>query len=713
MVPDPENVPKRIRVTQLILLILVGLVSLAALIVPLSLSPGALPLSAGDVAPRDLQAPEAIEYVSEVRTEEARAAAERSIPQTYSPPDPAIARGQIERLRVALDYISLVRADEYATPEQKIADIQSLSDLTLNTETVQQVLELSEARWETIQQEALSVLEQVMRNTIREENVQAIRRNIPSLVSLALTEEQAELVVKLVSAYITPNSFNSPELTEAARQAARDAVQPVVQTYKPEEMVVAAGQVINPAQLEALEKLGLIEPVQQWQDYLGISALVILATIFMGLYFYRSQRTYIFEVRSLVLIAIIFIIFLVGARLTIPNRTVIPYLYPLPAFGLLLTTLFGLEAGLIFSLIISVLAAYGMPNTLDLMPYYMLSSLTGVLVLGQARRVWTFFRSGLAIAGAGTAMILAFRIPFTQMDWVGIATLMVAALFNGLASASITLLLQYFLAQALGLTTPLQLLEISRPDFPLLQYFLRNAPGTYQHSLQVANLAEQAAENIGADALLTRVGALFHDIGKANNPTFFIENQPHGNINTHDDIAPADSSAAITQHVRDGVKLARKHRLPRRIDDFILEHHGTMLTRYQYTKAVEAAGGDESKVDPEKFRYPGPRPRSRETALLMLADGTEARVRAMKPQSEEELIKIVHSALEHVQMSGQLDNTQLTLNDLSKIAESFATTLRGSYHPRIEYPKTENASAVENVPTIPTIPTIAPDENKS
>jgi len=327
-------------------------------------------------------------------------------------------------------------------------------------------------------------------------------------------------------------------------------------------------------------------------------------------------------------------------------------------------------------------------------------------VLGQARRVWTFFRAGIAIAGAGMAMVLAFRLPFIQMDLIGIATLLGAALFNGIASASLTLLLQYFLAQILGLTTPLQLLEISRPDFPLLQYFLRNAPGTYQHSLQVANLAEQAAENIGADALLTRVGALFHDIGKAKNPMFFIENQAQGNLDTHDDMEPSESSEAITQHVLDGVKLARKHRLPRRIDDFILEHHGTMLTRYQYAQAVEAAGGDESKVDPEQFRYPGPSPRSRETALLMLADGTEARVRAGRPSNEAELRKIVQSGIEQIQSSGQLDNTQLTLNDLNKITESFVTTLRGSYHPRIEYPKTKDAPAAEDVPTVPR------DENK-
>jgi len=705
----PEKVPRRVRTIQLILLVLVGLVSLAALIVPLSLSPGALPLSAGDVAPRDLQAPEAIEYVSEVRTEEARMAAVRAIPQTYSPPDPSIARGQIERLRAALDYISLVRADEFATPEQKQADLQSLSDLTLKTETIDQILNLSTARWDSVQQETLSVLEQVMRNTIREGDMQTIRRSIPSLVSLALTEDQAGLVVELVSAFITPNSFNSPELTEAARQAARDAIPPVTQSYKPGEMVVAGGQVINAAQFEALQKLGLIEPVQQWQDYLGVIALVILTTAFVGLYFYRRNRPYLSQTRSLVLIAIVFIIFLVGARLSIPNRTIIPYLYPLPAVGLLLATLFNLETGMIFGLVISVLAAYGLPNTLDLMPYFMLATLTGVLVLGPARRFWAFFRAGIAIALAGIATILAFRLPFTQMDWVGIVTLLGAALFNGLASASITLLLQYFLAQILGLTTPLQLLEISRPDFPLLQFFLRNAPGTYQHSLQVANLAEQAAENIGADALLTRVGALFHDVGKAVNPTFFIENQAHGSLNTHDDLDPAESSAAITQHVLEGIKLARKHRLPRRIDDFILEHHGTMLTRYQYSQAVEAAGGDESKVDPEKFQYPGPSPRSRETALLMLADGTEARVRAMSPNNEEELRKIIRSTIEHVQKSGQLNHTQLTLNDLKKIEESFLTTLRGSFHPRIEYPKAKKVKnepvAAEDVPTIPSVET--------
>jgi putative nucleotidyltransferase with HDIG domain len=366
---------------------------------------------------------------------------------------------------------------------------------------------------------------------------------------------------------------------------------------------------------------------------------------------------------------------------------------------LLLTTLFGLETGIILSILLSLLVPYGLPNAFDLIPYFLLSSLTGVLVLGAARRVWTFFRAGMGIALAGIVMLTAFRLPFSTMDGVAIFQLTSAALFNGLASSSIALLLQYFLAQALGLTTALQLIEISRPDFPLLQFFLRNAPGTYQHSLQVANLAEQAAELIGADALLTRVGALFHDVGKALNPSFFIENQPAENIDPHDDIPPEESAAAIIAHVTDGVALARKYRLPRRMDDFILEHHGTMVTRYQYNQAVQAAGGDASKVDIEKFRYPGPRPQSRETALLMLADGTEARARAQRPHDEESIRKLVLSTIETAQKQGQLDDTKLTLRDLSIITEAFVTVLKGTHHPRIAYPK--ETPAGEDVATIP------------
>ena len=230
----------------------------------------------------------------------------------------------------------------------------------------------------------------------------------------------------------------------------------------------------------------------------------------------------------------------------------------------------------------------------------------------------------LAIAVAGAAMVAAYRLPFTETDWIGLATLMGAAVFMGIASTGLALPLQFLLAQFLGLTTALQLLEISRPDSPLLNYFLQRAPGTYQHSLQVANMAEQAAERIHADALLTRVGALFHDIGRLSTRSFLSKtSRPARSTHTTTWIpqsAPRQSSVTSPM----GWNWLAITACRAALQDFIAEHHGTLITRYQYNRAVQAAGGDASKVDENKFRYPGPAPRSKETALLMFADGVEA-----------------------------------------------------------------------------------------
>jgi putative nucleotidyltransferase with HDIG domain len=699
-----RKTPPRIRTLQIILLSLVSVILFGALVFPTLSSPTAISLRAGDVSPDDYLAPQDIEYISEVRTEDARLAAENAVAPVYAPPDTTLARRQIERLRAALQYITLVRNDENATAEQKASDIASLSDISLRAQTIEQVIGLTSTRWDTIQQESLSVLEQVMRLTIRDNETELVRKTIPSLVSLALNDDQAAIVVELVSEFVTPNSLYSADLTETAKQSARDAVEPIIQSYKAGEVIILRGQIIRAPHLEALQQLGLIEQASPWQDYAGAGALVFTLAALSGMYFSRRRLLFLFDARSLIVVALIVLVFVIGARLLIPDRTIVPYAYPLASVGLLIATMFGLEAGIIFSLLTALLVPYGMPNALDLTPYYIVSSLVGVLMLGSARRVWTFFRAGMAVSVAGIVTLLAFRLPFVSMDGIAMLQLAGAAIFSGLASSSIALLLQYFLAQSLGLTTALQLIEISRPDFPLLQFFLRHAPGTYQHSLQVANLAEQAAELIGADALLTRVGALFHDVGKSLNPTFFIENQAAGTANPHDALDPEQSAAIIIAHVPDGVSLARKHRLPRRIDDFILEHHGTMITRYQQNQAIEAAGGDASKVDHSKFQYPGPRPRSRETALLMLADGTEARARAVRPKGEEEIRELVLATIEAAQKQGQLDSTQLTFQDLTVVTDAFVTILKGTHHSRIAYPKeqpTLEHAAAEDVATVP------------
>ena len=689
----------RIRILQFSLIVAVSIVSFAALTLPIGLRTSTQALDIGEVAQVTLQSPRDISYVSDIRTGEARKGAESAVQLVYTVPDPAIARQQIDRLSTAMQYITSVRDTPEVTNEQRAANLVELSDVRLQLETIDYVISMSASRWEIVQAESLRVLEQIMRRAIYEEKVEATQAGIASSVSLTLNEQQSDLVTELVTAFVVPNSFYSEELTTAARAAARDAVRPIVQTYKTGETIVPAGKIITPADLEAFQQLGMISPGQRWEDMLGAAAVVILSAVFIPMYFYRRKRTAVMnDPRSIVVIALVFIIFLVGARL-FTNRTLAPYGYPLQAAGLLITTLFGLETGFVIIIPLCLLASYGLSNTLDLAPYYLISSLIGLLALGPARRFWGFVRAGIAVALSGLAVLLAYRLPFFSPDWLGVVQFVGVVAFAGFAAASVTLLLQYLLAQSLGLTTALQLLDISRPDYPLLQFFLRAAPGTYQHSLQVANLAEQAAEKIGADPLLTRVGAQFHDIGKALNPTFFIENQIPGNVNTHQDIAPEESSATIIRHVTDGIALAKKHRLPRRLHDFILEHHGTLITLYQYTQAMDAAGGDATKVDIEKFRYPGPRPRSRETALLMLADATEARARAERPANEDELRVLVNNVIANVQKFNQLDDTMLTLRDLNLITESFVTTLRGQYHPRIQYP---NAKVADQDFTIPT-----------
>jgi putative nucleotidyltransferase with HDIG domain len=674
------------------LLACVSILSYIAIIQPWSLRQTTLPLAVGDVAIQDLSAPHALQYVSEVKTEAARTEAERQVEPVYASPDPAIGRGQIEKLDSILSSITSIRDDPGIGMEGKRIQLANFADAQLTPQTTEYILAFSSDRWELVRQASLNLLAEVMRESIRIDDLETVRANLPSQVSLNLSENEAAVVVELVSPLVAANSFYSPELTDAARQVARDAVRPVQESYAAGQTIVSRGQVISEADYEALTEFGLVSVAGRTLDYIGAGALTLLATIFTALYFYRRRSAYLGDLRSLILLSLLFLVFLFSARIVLPDRTVLPYLYPIPAFGLLVSALFGMESGLVLSLILAALAAYGMPSTLGLLPYYILSSLFGILALGPARRVINYLYSAVAVTGAAAAMVVAYRLPSLETDWIGMLTLAGAAVFYGLASTSVALLLQYWLAQFLGLTTPMQLLEISRPDAALLRYFLQRAPGTYQHSLQVANLAEQAAERIGADGLLTRIGALFHDIGKAANPLFFIENQSTGQIDSHDEMDPAESASIIIRHVTDGLKLAKKHRLPRRLHDFISEHHGTLITRYQHNRAVQTAEGDASKVDETRFRYPGPSPRSKETAILMLADGVEARARAERPQDDEAMRLIVRAVIERSRKEHQFDDTPLTERDFSAITDSFVSTLRTTYHPRLEYPRDQPAT---------------------
>lgn len=682
--------PRGQRVYLFFLLLVTSFLAILAVWLPTLREAVSSAPQVGQVASRDYRAVSTKSYESEILTLQRQEAAERAVQPLYTFPDTRVARQQLEHLRTTMDFITSVRADIHASEQQKLDDLAALDDIHLSQETSVAILNLADARWQAIQQEAIAVLEKVMSSAIRPEGLEEARSRVPALVSLSLPEIQAEIVSELATGFVAPNSEYSESLTQAARQQARDNVTPVTRAYVAGQMVVTSGHVLSAEDVEALKQLGLAQQDNPWPSQLAAAGMVLLLATFMVLYLRREPLFQGGETSSATVIALLFLSFLFTARLVIPDRTVIPYAFPLAAYSLTVTALFGAKLALVSALPLGVIATFGLPNVQELLLYYVLASMFGALALGRARRMSTFFWAGVAVAVSSSIVVLIFRLPLPTTDAIGLATLLGAALFNGLASASATIVLQFILAQVLGMTTPMQLVDMTRPDHPLLQILLQQAPGTYQHSLQLANLAEQAAEQIGADTLLTRVGALYHDIGKTQNPVFFIENQLPGFTNPHSDLSPEESAETIIRHVADGLELARKHRLSGRIQEFIAEHHGTLLTRYQYVNAVNAVGGDESRVDKRLFQYPGPRPQSRETAIVMLADGCEARVRAERPTNEEELRALIQEVVDDRVDLHQLIDTNLTLRDLNVIVESFTTTLRGIYHPRVKYPKLES-----------------------
>lgn len=645
-------------------------------------------VSVGNVAGQEYVAPATLTFESQLLTDARRQNVIQDVQSIYNPADPGVARKQVERIRSTLAFIGSVRSDQFATDEQKLADLAALEYIQLAKPTAQAILALSNTRYQAVQQEAIIVLEQVMRTTIREDGVEDAVRRIPTLITLSMPEDQAQIVVELVQGFVSANSAYNEELTIAARDAALSQIQPITRTFKAGETIVMRGEIIDAADIEALQAFNMELSVLRLEDLAGAAAITLVTAAFMTLFLLRAvnSRTATLSLRGIVITAALFLLFLLSARLIIPGRTVVPYFFPLAAYSLLIASQFGVRQAIVTTLALAVLVTYGLPYSIELTLYYLMGSLFGVLVLDRGKKVGSYFWAGIVIAASGAIVAVAYRLPRPDSDWIGIATITGAALVNGIASTSITLLLQNFIAQMLGNITALQLYELSRPDHPLLKQLLQKAPGTYQHSLQVANMVEQAAEEIMADALLARIGALYHDIGKVENAGFFIENQVLGSPNPHDQVSARESAAIIIRHVADGLALAKRYRLPSRLQDFIAEHHGASITRYQYNRAQQEANGDRTAPKEADFKYPGPHPHSRETALLMLADATEARVRAERPQNEDELRTLVKSVINQRLSSGYLQASDLTLTDLSRIENAFTESLRGIYHPRLKYP---------------------------
>lgn len=401
--------------------------------------------------------------------------------------------------------------------------------------------------------------------------------------------------------------------------------------------------------------------------------------------------------RPLLLVGLV----LVGSTLLVgvtADRSVLPYLVPVAAGGLLLSVL--LDAGVAL-IVLSIVAVLGgaVTGQAQFPAYVLLGGVSGVIVLRRGERLGQYVQAGVAMAVANVAVVTAFGA-LAASDLAGLLQLEVAALASA-AGAAVAAAGTFAIAgSAFGITTSYQLMELANPSQPLLRRLLLEAPGTYHHSLMVGNLGERAAEAVGADPLVVRVAAYYHDIGKLADPTAFIENQPAGGPNPHDDMAPEESARVLAAHVANGIDIAYQYHLPKPVISFIPQHHGTGRMSYFWEKAREravteagvvpgtaAAEAAAEAVEERRFRHRGPKPQSREAGILMLADSVEASVRSLSSHDEASIRSMVGRIISERLEDGQFDECDLTLRDLDRIREAFIAQLKGMYHRRIEYPQ--------------------------
>lgn len=648
-------------------------------------STGQFELNVGDVSPTDIRSPRYIAFISESLTEEARQEAANRAPDIFVPL-PGVRGDQVRRSHAVLELIENVRNSE-DSESAKLARLQAIPEVSLDQATWQGILALDDEAWQRVKAQVPTGLNMVLLNQIRDTQLESARRLVPGYIDLMAAEE-AQAAVVLVQALMRPNMTLDVERTEESRQLARNSVVPITNAYEQNEIIVRQGDVITAQHMEVLRALGLNQPQQNWSLWARSLVIALLLAVVFGIYLLRVAPSHLLHPRRLGLLVALLGVFLFLAKLMVPGQTWLPYVFPLPALIMLLNPLLGVALAFLVSVYFGVVIAELAAGSVPVLVYSAICPLIGALVLGKADRTAWFVRAGAAVSLASLAVLIAFNLPSGPNDMAGLGQLAAAAVVNGGLAASITLIGFYLLGAIFDIATPLRLVELARPNHPLMRDLIMKAPGTYHHSLIVGNMAEQAAEAVGGDAFLTRIGAYYHDIGKIARPYFFAENRLEG-TSPHDQLDPWSSAQIIINHVRDGLEIGRRHKLPRRVLDFIAEHQGTGLVRYFYHEAQQVT--DPTQVDEKDFRYPGPRPQSKETAILMLADGCESAVRAARSDSKETIDEVVRKIINQRLMEGELSESDLTLRDLDTIRQIFVRSLQGVHHPRITYPELPSA----------------------
>lgn len=668
--------------TTIRVLLVAGLFSALFFLFVLNTAPQKYNLQVGDISDVDIYAPSDI--VDKSATELRRKQAEESVQPIYNL-DLTV---QIDIEKKIGDFFTLlnsVKNNEELDKAQKLGLLERDSNISLGNSIYNTLLDASQKDLVTLEDNIKYIINQMLSGRITEQQLNDKRSDIREFfMNLPKKSKLNEIGADIAVMVLKPNMYYDEMSTQTRRQEERDKVEDIV--IRKGTLIVNKGQEVSYQQIQLLNAYGLLAESDDdkfdFQFYIGYGTIISLCLIIMGLYL-RSIDRKLWDSNSTILL--VSLIALMALTITMVLKNISNYLIVLPAGAMLISILAGPRIAIMSNVMMSILA--GFLGGFDL-PVVVIMLLTGILGAGMVSKTHhrsTFILAGLAVSLVSLLIIFSEGI-LRREDIYRIFYNGLYGVIGGTLSAVLTIGTLPFFETAFDIITPLKLLELSNPNQPMLRRLLIEAPGTYYHSILVGNLAEAAAEDIGANPLLCRVGAYYHDIGKLKRPYFFKENQITKD-NPHDKITPNLSALVITSHVKDGVEIARKNKLPSTVIRIIEEHHGNTLVAYFYHKALNAEGSD--SVDESKFRYPFRKPQTAEAAIVMLADSVEAYIRSLSEPTQEQVEQGVKKIIKDKLNDAQLDNCDLTLKDLELVGQSFVKVLAGIFHERIEYPESD------------------------
>jgi putative nucleotidyltransferase with HDIG domain len=505
------------------------------------------------------------------------------------------------------------------------------------------------------------------------------------------------LAVDMAQRMLQPNITLNRNETEERKKTALAAIKPIMYQIKAGEMLLREGEKVTPVQLlkiHTMQKQAENKKISTTGLGAGLIIAVVLFTIHL-LYLRQPRHSKLDQTRHLLFIGLTLVLVFIIVKLaevismdmahapsfSIPQFSII-YAVPAASGAMLICIFLGFDIALPFSVVTAVSAALLCGRHLEVFLFFLINNSMAAFWIRQCRERKLFIKAGAKLGLLNILLVSALSIYTSSYSLEQFAWSWVLVFLGGIGSSIITLGFAPLVEMTFHYTTDITLLELANLDRPILRRLMLEAPGTYHHSVIVGSLAEASAAEIGANPLLAKVCGYYHDIGKVKKPLYFIENQTNGR-NKHDKLAPSMSSLILIAHVKEGVDIARKNKIGRIIIDTIQQHHGTSLISYFYEKAKQLKGED--RVKQADYRYPGPKPQTKEAGLVMLADVVEAASRTLENPTPARIQGLVQLLINKIFSDGQLDNCELTLKDLNSIAKSFNTILYGIHHHRIEY----------------------------